>query len=67
VSVPTGFAPTQELGKALFATGIEGFRSICAKISHHKTLTVFTDDLRPDSSLVFSSSTGVVHKSRDLI
>ena len=32
VSEPTGIAPTQELGRALFATGVEGFRAISAEV-----------------------------------
>jgi hypothetical protein len=53
VSNPIGIAPTQRLGKALFATGTEGFRAISAKIPYHKTLTVFPDRLRAGSSLTF--------------
>jgi RES domain len=62
VSEPTGIAPTQDLGRALLATGIEGFRAISAKMSHHKTLVVFTDNLRTGSSLTFSGPAGVVHR-----
>ncbi len=63
VSAPTGIAPTQELGMALFKTGVEGFRSISARIPSHQTLTVFTDNLRHGSSLTFADPTGiVVHK-----
>lgn len=62
VADPTGIAPTQELGSALFATGIEGFRAISAKMSHHKTLVVFTDNLRTGSSLTFSNATGIIHR-----
>ena len=63
VSEPTGIAPTQHLGKALFATGTEGFRAISAKIPYTKTLTVFTDNLQSGSSLVFlDQSGGTVHK-----
>jgi hypothetical protein len=63
VSGPTGIAPTQELGLALSRTGIEGFRAISARVPWHKTVTVFTDNLRPRSSLTFSDSTGsIVHQ-----
>jgi hypothetical protein len=60
VSHPTGMAPTQELGRALFATGPEGFRSISARVPWHKTLTVFIDHLQTGSSLTFADSSGVV-------
>jgi hypothetical protein len=63
VSAPTGIAPTQELGMALFKTGVEGFRSVSGRIPYHQTLTGFTDNLRHGSSLTFADSTGiVVHK-----
>ena len=63
VSVPTGSAPTQELGKALSSTGVEGFRSISAKVTHHKTLFVFPNNLRTGSSLTFSDPSGaIVHQ-----
>jgi hypothetical protein len=64
VSNPNGISPTQQLGMALFATGVEGFRAVSAKIPYHKTLTVFTERLRPGSSLTFSEApTGtVVHR-----
>ena len=59
----TGLAPTQELGMALFATGTEGVRSISAKVPWHKTLTIFTNNLRPGSSLTFSDPSGaIVHE-----
>lgn len=58
VSEPTGIAPTQDLGKALFATGTEGFRAISAKIPYAKTLTVFTDNLQSSSSLTFIDPSG---------
>lgn len=61
VSNPTGIAPTQELGRALFATGREGFRSVSAKVPYAKTLTVFPDNLLRTSSLVFTDmSNGAV-------
>jgi hypothetical protein len=60
VCEPTGLAPTQELGMALFATGVEGFRSISARVPYHRTLTVFTDNLRPGSSLTFSDPSGTI-------
>jgi hypothetical protein len=64
VSHPTGIAPTQELGRALFTTGIEGFWSVSAKVPYAKTLTVFPDNLLQTSSLVFTdmSNGTVVHR-----
>jgi hypothetical protein len=64
VQHPIGIAPTQELGRALFATSAEGFRSVSAKIPYHKTLTVFTERLHAGSSLTFTEAhTGkIVHK-----
>ena len=64
VSQPTGIAPTQQLGRALFATGAEGFRSISAKMPWHKTLTLFTDRLKTGSSLTFTNRSNgtVVHR-----
>jgi RES domain len=53
VAGPTGIAPTQALGQALFNTGIEGFRSISAKVPYTKTLIVFPDNLKPGSSIVY--------------
>lgn len=62
ISLPTGVAPTQELGHALFQTGVEGFRAISARVPYHKTLTVFTDNLQSGSSLAFADASGkVVH------
>ena len=62
ISGPTGIAPTQQLGKALFDTGIEGFRAISARIPYHKTLVAFVDNLMKGSQLTFSDSTGIVHR-----
>ena len=63
VSSPTGIAPTQELGRALYATGVEGFRSISARVPYAKTLTVFTDKLRSGSWLSYvDPTTGTGHR-----
>jgi hypothetical protein len=63
VASPTGVAPTQALGEALFRTGIEGFRAVSARVPYNKTLTVFPDNLQPMSSLTFKDQTGaVVHR-----
>jgi RES domain len=62
VSGPTGIAPTQQLGRALFDTGVEGFRAISARVPYHKTLVVFVDSLQKGSELTFSDGSGVVHR-----
>jgi hypothetical protein len=55
-------SPTQELGMALFATGVEGFRSISAKVPFGKTLTVFTEHFHAGSYLRFlDPTTGITH------
>ena len=63
VSDPYGVpSPTQELGMALFATGVEGFRSISAKVPFGKTLTVFTERFQRGSYLRFlDPATGIAH------
>jgi hypothetical protein len=61
VSQPTGIAPTQRLGQALFNCGVEGFRANSAKLSWHKTLVVFPDNMRKGSSIVYTQSGKVVH------
>ena len=60
VSQPTGLAPTQELGQAMFRTGAEGFRTISAKDPRRQNLIVFPDNLQPGSSLSFADSTGKI-------
>jgi hypothetical protein len=63
VPLPTGIAPTQELGRALFATGVEGFRAVSAKVPYQKILVVFTDNLQSGSSLVFKDHAGrILHR-----
>jgi hypothetical protein len=63
VTGPNGVAPTQELGFELFRSGIEGFRSISAKVPTNKTLTIFPQNLRAGSSVTITDSSGkVVHK-----
>lgn len=54
VSAPLGVAPTQQLGQALFAgPGLEGFQTVSAKRSDHRSLVVFPQKLLPGSSLRF--------------
>ena len=50
---PSGIAPTQDLGEALYQTGVEGFRAISAKVPTHCTLMVFPQNLRPGSYLEY--------------
>jgi len=54
VTGPTGQAPTQVLGDALFAVGgLEGFQTISAKLPYHRSLVVFPQKLRPGSQVRF--------------
>lgn len=54
VSEPTGLAPTQELGQALFDTAtIEGFFVVSAKLPDHRNLIIFPEKLRAGSELRF--------------
>ena len=42
VVAPTGSAPTQDLGAALFQVpGLEGFRTVSAQVPYRKTLVIF--------------------------
>jgi hypothetical protein len=63
ITAPTGVAPTQELGLELFRTGIEGFRSISAKIPFACTLMVFPTNLRRGSSVVYTDGGRTVHRT----
>jgi hypothetical protein len=55
VSQPTGLAPTQLLGRALYrARRFEGFRTLSARVPTHRNLVVFPDRLRTDSRIVFT-------------
>jgi hypothetical protein len=55
VSGPGGLAPTQLLGAALHAVpGLEGFRTVSAKLPTHRNLVVFPDMLRPGSQILFT-------------
>jgi hypothetical protein len=63
VKGPVGKAPTQELGEALYAVpGVEGFRSLSAKLSDQMALVVFPQKLQPGSFIQFSDpATGKTH------
>jgi hypothetical protein len=51
---PVGTAPTQDLGEALFAVaGLEGFRTLSAKIPYHRNLAVFPQKMFKGSRLEF--------------
>lgn len=60
---PTGPAPTQDLGQALYnVPGLEGFRTLSAKMPTHRNLVVFPTKLRPGSRIVFADAvTGQTH------
>ncbi len=55
VTGPTGLAPTQLLGAALHARpGLEGFRTLSAKVTTHRNLVLFPDKLHSGSQVVFT-------------
>jgi hypothetical protein len=54
IQEPSGTAPTQNLGEAIFAVqGIEGFRTLSAKLAYHRNLIVFPEKLFRGSRLEF--------------
>jgi RES domain len=62
VSEPVGLAPTQELGAALYAVaGLEGFRTLSAKVPYAMNLVVFPQKLQPGSCVEFSHPTLGTH------
>lgn len=61
VRAPTGQAPTQVLGLHIVRTGIEGFRTLSAKLPTNKNLVVFPKNLLPGSRLTYrDSNTGLI-------
>ncbi len=64
VPQPTGTAPTQDLGEALFSTpGVEGFRTVSAKVPDQMNLVVFPHKLLKGSRVVYQDRTsGTVHE-----
>ena len=64
VSHPTGIAPTQYLGKALYNADVEGFMTLSAKVPDHRILAVFPEKLKRDghyrSSLSFLDRSGTI-------
>ncbi len=58
VQEPVGTAPTQDLGEALFAVpGIEGFRTLSAKLAYHRNLIIFPEKMFKGSRLEFRDVT----------
>lgn len=54
VKVPTGLAPTQDLGSALYAVpGLEGFRTLSAQAPYHEILAVFPQKLQSGSQVAW--------------
>jgi RES domain len=60
ISTSIGLAPTQELGQALYKLGFEGFRTISAKASTHRTLVVFPAKMIRGSRIEFFSPDPIV-------
>ena len=60
VKEPIGIAPTQELGAALSATGVEGFQTISARVPTSRVLVVFPNNLRARSYVVYRDDSGTV-------
>src|SRR5205807_7899218 len=56
IALPVGQAPTQELGRHIFLSGIEGFLSPSAKIATNQNLVIFPENLRPGSRLTYADS-----------
>lgn len=62
VRLPTGTAPTQELGAALYAVPtLEGFVTVSAKLSYQQILVVFPDKLHSASLIEHTDKNGTVH------
>jgi hypothetical protein len=54
IKEPLGTAPTQDLGEALFAVpGLEGFRTLSAKLPYHRNLVIFPQKMFKGSRLEF--------------
>lgn len=57
VQQPSGIAPTQGLGAAFHSIpGLEGFRTLSARIPYHEVLVVFPQKLQPGSYVRFSDA-----------
>lgn len=53
VKQPVGTAPTRDLGEALSSLGIEGFRTVSAKVPQQMNLVVLPQNLLKGSQLVY--------------
>jgi len=54
IQEPVGMAPTQKFGEALFAVpGIEGLRTLSAKLAYHRNLIIFPEKMFKGSRLEF--------------
>jgi hypothetical protein len=54
ITQPTGTAPTQELGTALFGVpDLEGFQTVSAKLPHLRNLVLFPQKMRKRSRVEF--------------
>lgn len=62
VPLPTGTAPTQELGAALYAIPrLESFLTVSAKLSYQQILVVFPDKLHSGSLIEHTDQHGTVY------
>jgi hypothetical protein len=52
VSGPVGISPTQDLGREIFRTGVEGFWTISANAPYQRNLVVFPQNLQAKSSVI---------------
>lgn len=58
VPEPTGLAPTQQLGAALYSVPeLEGFLTPSAPLAYHRNLIVFPDKLQPASTVRWQDPT----------
>jgi hypothetical protein len=63
VPQPVGIAPTQALGQALVALpGLEGFRTVSARLPSRMVLVVFPQKLLPGSVIEFTDGAGHIHR-----
>jgi hypothetical protein len=63
VPQPSGTAPTQDLGEALFSTpDVEAFRTESAKVPDQMNLVIFPQKLLRGSMLRYQDSAGKVHE-----
>jgi hypothetical protein len=52
IKAPTGIAPTQDLGAALYGVPkLEGFKALSAKAPYHQVLAIFPQKLLPGSQV----------------